>query len=111
MANDVDIEQEMITNGTDETFTFTTQDGRFQFTVKKEFVVNNNPNGSLYDLMITGKMPQFLHNPSGPALINLTTNRKEFYLNGRACDDETRKRIEHNTNFKDKFMDMLKNGA
>ena len=95
-----------------ELFSFKTADGRFQFTVKGEFVRRcHNPNEyDSYDLMNQFYLSDFLHNPAGPAIIHLGSNIVEYWLNGKKLNDEEGKKISHDYNFNNKLMSDLEHG-
>jgi hypothetical protein len=93
----------------DDCVTFTSVCGKFEFTVKSSFfgqsgVTKETP---IYQMFQNYKLAENLHNPNGPAMRHFETGHKEYFINGIRCDEETEKKIEHNMNFNNKFMDIL----
>lgn len=100
--------------GGDETFTFLSE-GEFQVTVKSSFlkVIPNPDKHNIVELITEHKLPNFLHNPSGPAMVRVLMDQNdplscEYWVNGQMIDDpEVIARMKHNNKFNDKFTEML----
>lgn len=88
-----------------DTVTFNSVNGQFQFTVKKSFLNNfwlgygievdiSDPESilkakstmasqqSVYDLMTKHNMSKYLHNITGPALINKESGEEQYWIDG-----------------------------
>ena len=92
-----------------ETFTFTSLDKIFEFTIKSEFLekVAEPTTISTLDLMTNHRMVKYLHNPFGPAIKVLTNGYEEFWLEGKRVSAEVAEKIKHNTLFTEEFNKML----
>jgi hypothetical protein len=95
-------------------YTFTTKDKKFQFSVKHVFYqrfanVNDFPIGDepVYSLMTKYKMAEYLHNPSGPAIINKETGIMSYWINGKQLSEKDGKRIQHEADFNNNIQDIL----
>lgn len=91
-----------------EIHTFTSICGRFQFTVKGDFIKRCNVKEfDVYDLMTKHKMVDYLHNPAGPAIVHLKTGRTEYFINGKQLKKEDAEKIAHNYTFNNKMVDKI----
>ena len=91
-----------------ETHTFTSICGRFQFTVKGDFIKKCDPNEfDVYDLMTKHQMASYLHNPAGPAIVHLHTGMTQYFVNGKQLNKEDAKKIEHSYKFNNKLMERI----
>lgn len=92
-----------------ELHSFTASDGRFEFTVKGEFLQKcSNPHEfDTYDLLTKHKMHNFLHNPGGPALRRVKDDYREYWLNGVKATKEQGEKMEANFKFNNKLQDMV----
>lgn len=86
-----------------------TKDKRFQFTVKSEFLQDcpNPEEQEAYDLLVKYKINQYLHNPTGPAVIRHKDNFSEYFINGQRASDEVAEKIAHNSSFSKKLGDLV----
>jgi hypothetical protein len=90
--------------------TFKTSDGRFQFTVKGTFLHKcwEHPSQyDAYDLNSKFHLSEYLHNPSGPAIVHLGSGQVEYWLNGKKLTDEEGAKISHDYKFNNKLMEDL----
>lgn len=117
----------MVKNG--ETVTFVvnhpeaTDTPLFELTTKAEFLTvcpdpenyHKQP-GEVMDnwrkLFTDLKLMEYLHNPNGPAFVHLATKRPggyvEYYLNGKKLTPDEASSIIHNSNFKKKVNEVLR---
>jgi hypothetical protein len=87
-----------------ESVTFFDSTGRFQFTVKLEFtrkVCSRPTEYDNYDLITLFKINRYLHNTSGPAIIDTVTKNISWWLNGNKLSKEDAERMVHNSKFHD----------
>jgi hypothetical protein len=85
--------------------TFTYRDGTTVVTVDDSFL-RRCPNPELeewYTLFHTFSMGRFLHNPKGPAIHNLVTQEKTYYLHGEKVDSNMVESLVFNEQM-DKFL-------
>lgn len=84
----------------DETFTFVSTCGRFEFTVKKAFAKRVSvADYDVYDLMTKYNMAEHLHNPRGPAIVHLGTDYKEAWMDGKQLSKEESEKFFHGLEF------------
>lgn len=97
-------------NPSKQTVTFTTNCGRFQFTVKKEFLdradVALTP---VYRVVTEYNLPKYLHNTTGPATVNLETGNVEYYKDGKHLSKEEADKLINYTLFYDKMDGLINN--
>lgn len=75
--------------------TFTTCCGTYRLTVYDIFFKRCNVNMyDGHDLFYNFSIHEYLHNPSGPAIVNLKTGHKSYFLEGRPCTDEEAGKIK-----------------
>lgn len=100
-----------------ETYTFSPKKApEFIYTVKADFLtkVPNPEECSNHELWDQHAIFQYLHNPSGPALVNTASKDKDgkpkevFFLNGKKVSDDERDKIIYSNNFKKDIRDALK---
>jgi hypothetical protein len=90
------------------THTFKSVCGRFQFTIKDSFLKKTNPaEHDVYDLMTQHQMAEYLHNPVGPAIVVFNTTHEEYWLNGKRLDAANAEKIKHDFQFNNKVMGVL----
>lgn len=91
------------------TITFRTADGRYNLTVKEEFLTRCPEPTKIdtYKLMTEYKLNQFLHNPKGPAILRLKDNCPEYWINGQRVTKEEGERIEHEYEFGKKMSSII----
>lgn len=88
------------------------QDGDFEICVHNDFNVKN-PNIDIdktefFKLVTEHGLPQYFHNPNGPAVTRLKAPViKNYYVNGQACTPEQIERIEHNEVFNKDLNEVL----
>jgi hypothetical protein len=94
--------------------TVTFEKDGFRFTIKSEFVkrVPNYLELEVINLLQDQQMGKSLHNPVGPALVALTplkdgTIHEQYWLDGKRLDEETAKKIQHNMNFNNNFIESI----
>jgi hypothetical protein len=93
----------------DATHTFRSEDGIFEFTIKKEFLAIADPSKhSTHKLMTEFKVGNYLHNPFGPAITNLKNGYQEFWLEGKRAPADVAEKIKHQTNFNNDLEQLLK---
>lgn len=71
--------------------TFITADGKFQFTVRTEFVKKHaraTETSDATQLLTEYNMLQYLHNPEGPAIVDLKTGAIDYFVNGRCINQD-----------------------
>lgn len=92
-----------------ETYTFVSADGELKLTVKTEFLkVEPSPEKcEALDLFAEKNIAQYLHNPTGPALVHIPNNHEEFFIDGSACSKEEAERIKHTMGFNTKLDKLL----
>lgn len=78
---------------------------------KSEFA-KLNPNYetmNTIDLFKSTDIQKFLHNPNGPAIIDVLNNKQTYFLDGNliAEDTEEYKKIKHNEQFNGKMDKLL----
>lgn len=91
------------------TKTFRTHDGDFTVTVKTEFC-QNSPNYEtthMFDLLNQFDLIKYLHNETGPALIDHKANQSEYFLNGKTVSEEMIKEMQHTQKFNEKLETLL----
>lgn len=81
----------------------------FQFSVKTEFLEKcpEPETKQTEELFNTFNIASFVHNETGPALVNMVADRQEFYMNGKEVDAEMAKKMIHNNNFVTKFDKLI----
>jgi hypothetical protein len=91
------------------TRTFITKDKKFEFTVKSEFYdqVPNPEEFPAYDIMVEKQVHNFLHNPNGPAIVQLETKEEAYFLDGKEVSEEEAKKIKHAGQFNDRLDDLI----
>lgn len=90
--------------------TFKTKDSKFEISVKGEFLTQcpNPGNFDHVELITKFRIPEYFHNPSGPAIVRAKDGKTEYFINGKILTPEERKRMEHNVGFSEKLHDELK---
>lgn len=88
-----------------ETHTFITADGRFQFTVDyafyKRWKNSDIWSEDVYNLMTMFNLSSYLHNPIGPAIVDLATGYCTYFVNGKQLGEEEGKKLQFNSDFND----------
>lgn len=81
----------------------------FQWTVKTDFLEKcpNPETKQTEELFNTFNIAGFVHNETGPALINMVADREEFYMNGKEVDAEMAKKMQHNNQFITKLDKLM----
>lgn len=94
-----------------ELYTFKTCCGRYQITVKGSFLqrCRTPSDWDTYDLNNQFGMAKFIHNPSGPAIIDFEHNLVQYWLDGKHLTREEGEKIAHQFHFNNKLMDVLFN--
>lgn len=95
-----------------ELHTFKDVNNRFSFTVKSEFLQKcpNPSTQTCYDLFSKFYLLGYIHNPKGPAVINLKTNEDSYWIDGRLIDvdsPEDAKKMRHNYEFNKKLGTII----
>lgn len=92
-----------------ESHMFKTSDGKFEISVKSEFLskVDKPETVDIYELMTKHKMNQFLHNTKGPAILRLKDGNSEYWINGHKLSDEEGKKVAHKNDFNNRLMTMV----
>ena len=82
---------------TGETYTFVSDNKIFKVTIKAEFlkIIPKPEEHVFHDLMTQHSMPQYLHNPNGPAMVVLTNGHEEYWIDGKRCTDEVAEKMKH----------------
>lgn len=89
-----------------ELYTFLDCSGQFQFTVKTEFLNRcYRPNDyDTYTLNNTYYITKWLHNPSGPAVVDTVNKTQQWWINGKLIPQEEAERMMHRLKFNDKLL-------
>ena len=94
-----------------ETVTFRDKNGEYTFTVKKEFLQNcpEPQNLQAFELFDNHAIYHHFHNTEGPAMIEHSSGREEFFFNAKYVKEgEERDKIKFGKKFKDGFDQELK---
>lgn len=89
---------------------FTSKEGKFRFTVMDSFFNSNAQPETLeiYDLLTTGRLLDFLHNPNGPAIIRLRDGRTEYWIEGNKLSSEEAEKMIQIQEFNNKLLGIIK---
>ena len=95
-------------------YTFTTKDNKFQFSVKykwyENFACRNDfypGDEPVYSLMVTYKLVDYLHNPSGPAIVYKESGKVGYWINGKELSEKDGQRLQHEVDFNNNISDIL----
>lgn len=93
----------------DETYTFRSEDGIFEVTIKAEFLktVPNPTEYAFKDLMTQHNLAQYFHNPIGPAIRILKNGYEDYWLDGKQVSPEVAEKIKHGVKFNTTMDDIL----
>lgn len=88
---------------------FESQDKRFIFHVKREFLQECAKPHTIdtYDLMTKYKMNQYLHNTTGPAIIRIKDNYQEYWIDGQVVPKELGEKMSHDEEFSNKLLSEI----
>lgn len=91
------------------TKTFTSCDGFFTVTVTTEFFNNcaEYEKRDMWDLINQYDLIKYLHNETGPALIDHKSQQYEYFINGKTVSEEMIKEMQHTQKFNSKLEDLL----
>ena len=92
------------------TYTFET-DG-YRFTVKYQFFdkYKNYPvvfSENVYNLMTTYQLASYLHNPNGPAIENIKTGQKQYFIDGKSLPVDIGQKIQYDGDYNDYLGNLL----
>lgn len=62
---------------------------------------------NIQQIIIDHNILPYLHNPVGPAMTNLTTSVKKYFLNGKPLTDEEGAKLQHNHDFNEGLAEVL----
>ncbi len=91
-----------------ETISFKSADSKFICTVKSSFAQKvDGSNINAYELVNDWNLGQYLHNPIGPALINLQSGEEHYFLDGRQLNEKDSEKIIQVRNFNNNLNSIL----
>ena len=93
-----------------DTVTFVDYSETSQYTVRRSFL-EICPNPRLYgpwDLHNKFSIQDYLHNPEGPAVVDLVTKECRYFLDGKELSKEHSERLIHNQSFKRRVDTFLR---
>ncbi len=91
------------------TYTFYDASKQFLLTVKSEFL-NRCWLPSAYDVYTLNTeyfLSKFLHNPTGPAIVDVINGINQYWINGKRLTDEDGETFALRAKYEDKLMDLI----
>jgi hypothetical protein len=86
-----------------------TRNNEFEVTVKVSFFKEGFDPGkiTIQELLKDQELFRYLHNPAGPAIVNVKNGYKSYWLNGKPLTEEDAAKLQHNSDFNKTFDQIV----